>query len=686
VVCEKATAAANLAPQMFRSGCLTLAFLAAAGCSGGAGECQPGKSYTCYPGPDGTQGIGNCAAGTFTCPASGKRPDCEGAILPMPEVCDGEDNNCDGQIDEGVTNACGGCSPLAANPGDSCDPCGTYQCQGREAVVCSGGVPNNCGQCNKPDVDGVGVACVGGNGCNGMTVCNPDGGSVVFCQGGPRNNCNVCGSTDVAGLGDMCSTGGCNGTKACNAAGNGWVCSGPGRNNCNACGQSDVPNLGQRCDAGSGCGTLQCDQAGTGSVCTPAVDDPDSDGVKGPCDNCPMVANPSQADSDGDGLGDACDNCPMISNANQLDTDGDGVGDACDNCPMVANPTQADADHDGIGDACDSDADNDGIPNATDNCPTVANPNQLDSDNDGKGDACDNCPMVSNVAQTDTDGDGKGDACDNCVNVANATQTDTDGDGKGDACDNCASVANPAQTDTDADGKGDACDNCVSVANPMQTDTDGDGRGDACDIVISELAAAGPNGAGDELIELYNGAPAAVAVGGWKLQYRSATGATYSSTLATIPAGKTIPAHGFYLVASGTDGGYLGSLAPDLSVTTSAGAPTTLGLAATGGHVRLGLPGLGSAPLLADGGVDPLVSDTLGWGNAVGPEGTAAPVASWNTGGSLERKAKASSTATTMETGSDSTAGNNYDSNDNGADFVLRTMRGPQSTQSTPEP
>jgi hypothetical protein len=673
---------------MVRSGCWLVAlWMAAASCRGGAGECAPGMTYTCYPGPDGTVGVGNCAAGTFLCPASGKTPSCDSAILPMPEVCDGEDNDCNGQTDEGVTNACGGCSLLSAKPGDSCAPCGDYKCQGKEAVVCSGGVPNNCGECNRPNVDGVGVSCVGANGCTGMTVCNPDGGAMVTCQGGARNNCGVCGAADVMSLGASCSTGGCGGTLECNTAGTGTVCGGPNRNKCNACGQPDVPNLGQRCDAGVGCGVLQCNAAGTGSLCTAAVDDPDSDGVKGPCDNCPMVANPTQTDTDHDGLGDACDNCPMVANPAQTDSDNDGVGDACDNCPMVPNPDQRDSDHDGMGDACDSDADNDGIPNVSDNCPTVANPLQTDTDGDGVGDACDNCPMVSNTAQTDTDGDGKGDVCDNCPMVSNASQADTDGDGKGDACDNCPGVANVSQLDTDADGKGDACDNCPTLANVAQTDTDGDGRGDVCDIVLSELAAAGPNGAGDEFIELYNGAPASVPIGTWRLQYRAATGAAYGN-LVTIPAGASIPAHGFYLVASATAGGYLGMVAPDLPAATATGTATMLGLAATGGHVRLGLPGVGTVPLLPDGGMDPLVSDTLGWGNAVGPEGTAAPVANWssNASGSLERKAKASSTAASMETGADSLLGNNQDTNDNAADFVLRTTRGPQNTMSPPEP
>lgn len=666
---------------------LALALAAALSCSGPR-ECVPAQSYTCYPGPEGTINVGNCHAGSFVCPASGMNDECEGAVVPQAELCDGEDNDCDGVADEDATNACGGCGELTARPGDSCEPCGTYQCAGKEAVVCGGGVPNNCNQCNAPNVNGLGANCVGTNGCAGTTVCNPDGGMGAACPGMKRNNCNVCGAPDVPGLGGACTAGGCAGTLACNPAGTGSVCTGPGRNNCNACGQPDVPNLGARCTlTGPGCGVLACNAAGTGSECQAAVDDPDSDTVKGPCDNCPMVANLNQADADSDGRGDACDNCPSAANATQADGDSDGRGDACDNCAAVANLDQKNSDGDALGDACDPDDDNDGRPDAMDNCPTVPNASQTDGDLDGKGDACDNCAMMANASQVDADQDGVGDLCDNCSIVSNAQQQDVDGDRRGDACDNCPGAANAAQTDTDADGKGDACDNCFSIVNATQADSDGDGRGDLCDVVISELAAAGPNGAGDELVELYNSGPLPVPIGGWKLQYRSATGGTYSSTAATVPAGKAIPARGYYLVVSGSASGYLGT-GFDQKAKTSAGADTTLSFAATGGHVRLGLPGLGTAATLPDGGVDPLVVDTVGWGNAAGPEGTAAPVASWanNNDGSLERKANAGATATSMQSGMDRLLGNNRDTQDNGADFVQRDSRDPQTSASPPEP
>jgi imidazolonepropionase-like amidohydrolase len=54
------------------------------------------------------------------------------------ELCDGADNDCDGMIDEGVaSNACGGCSVLPAEPGETCNICGQYVCDGIDALTCS---------------------------------------------------------------------------------------------------------------------------------------------------------------------------------------------------------------------------------------------------------------------------------------------------------------------------------------------------------------------------------------------------------------------------------------------------------------------------------------------------------------------------------------------------------------------
>ena len=58
--------------------------------------------------------------------------------------------------------------------------------------------------------------------------------------------------------------------------------------------------------------------------------------------------------------------------------------------------------------------------------------------------------------------------------------SDPDSDGVAACADVCPDVSDGDQIDSDHDGLGDACDNCPAVPNPEQRDPDGDGIGDAC--------------------------------------------------------------------------------------------------------------------------------------------------------------------------------------------------------------
>ncbi|RAL25320.1 hypothetical protein DL240_03665 [Lujinxingia litoralis] len=64
--------------------------------------CAEGDTRAC-----GTD-TGICQRGTQTCSA-GQWSACQNAIAPGPEVCNGEDSNCNGIIDDGLRNACGEC-------------------------------------------------------------------------------------------------------------------------------------------------------------------------------------------------------------------------------------------------------------------------------------------------------------------------------------------------------------------------------------------------------------------------------------------------------------------------------------------------------------------------------------------------------------------------------------------------
>ncbi|MHC4836624.1 MAG: hypothetical protein ACYTF3_00335 [Planctomycetota bacterium] len=124
-------------------------------CAGGA-ACEDGTSRPCYPGPMGTEGVGDCGGGMQKCEATRWLP-CEGAVTPTFEVCDdGADNDCDGAADD-ADPECDG-APRLGDPCGADDDCGDpFECLGAtpdEQIFTAGycgdrGCRSNCG------VDGV---------------------------------------------------------------------------------------------------------------------------------------------------------------------------------------------------------------------------------------------------------------------------------------------------------------------------------------------------------------------------------------------------------------------------------------------------------------------------------------------------------------------------------------------------
>jgi plastocyanin len=243
-------------------------------CNPASGCVHTSNSSVAYGDADG-DGYGNPSVQTTYC--AGALPagfvtnntdcnDANPAVHPgAAELCDGIDDNCNGQIDEdalgvdtdgdGVHNACDNC-PIATNPtqanadgdafGDACDNCPTV---------------TNPTQANT-DGDVFGDACD-----NCPTVSN-------------ANQLD----TDGDGKGDACD----NCPTLSNA--NQLDTDGDGKGNaCDNC--PTVPNANQL--------------------------DTDGDGKGDACDNCPTAANPGQQDRDGDGVGDACDNCATYANPTQ---------------------------------------------------------------------------------------------------------------------------------------------------------------------------------------------------------------------------------------------------------------------------------------------------------------------------------------------------------------------------------
>ena len=68
-----------------------------------------GAVAACYSGAEGSSGRGACTPGLREC-RGGLWNGCAGQILPGEELCNGLDDDCDGQVDEDVTNECGTCA------------------------------------------------------------------------------------------------------------------------------------------------------------------------------------------------------------------------------------------------------------------------------------------------------------------------------------------------------------------------------------------------------------------------------------------------------------------------------------------------------------------------------------------------------------------------------------------------
>ena len=113
--------------------------------------CSPGDVQSCYSGPAGTEGVGSCSAGQQTCDGSGQWGDCDGEVAPGLEVCNLQDDDCDGEADE------------LTEP-DACDTGDDGICADGVEVCQGGGL--GCEPVSEPQVE----TCDGlDNDCDGQT-------------------------------------------------------------------------------------------------------------------------------------------------------------------------------------------------------------------------------------------------------------------------------------------------------------------------------------------------------------------------------------------------------------------------------------------------------------------------------------------------------------------------------------
>jgi predicted extracellular nuclease len=132
-------------------------------------------------------------------------------------------------------------------------------------------------------------------------------------------------------------------------------------------------------------------------------------------------------------------------------------------------------------------------------------------------------------------------------------------------------------------------------------------------VVISQVYGGGGNSGAvykQDFIELFNAGSAAVAIGGWSVQYASAAGTSWQTT--AIPAGVTLQPGQYYLVrqAAGTGG----------TLDVDADLSGSIAMSGTTGKVAL------SKTTAAYSGANPAAEDIISWGSANATEGTPAAV------------------------------------------------------------
>jgi Notch 1 len=162
------------------------------------GQVDESVSQTCYTATGGTQGVGECKSGTQSCVA-GSWGQCVGEVTPTSETCNGKDDDCDGTTDD---------SPV--DVGQTCDgsdtdlcPEGTTYCD-IGLLKCSDTSSNSIEYCNNFDDDCDGTTDESpvdvGQACSvGLGACARQGATV--CTGGVP----VCGAVAGSPTTEVCN-------------------------------------------------------------------------------------------------------------------------------------------------------------------------------------------------------------------------------------------------------------------------------------------------------------------------------------------------------------------------------------------------------------------------------------------------------------------------------------------------
>jgi Notch-like protein len=241
-------------------------------------SCQTGQSRPCYSGPAGTQGVGACTSGFQLC-ENGAWASCLGQTLPSNEVCNGVDDDCNGQVDEG------------GGP----QTCGQGICL-RTVQSCENGIPQTC----TPGTPSAVETCDGlDDNCDGQVDegCQCVNGATQSCFTGPASARNVGVCSDgtqlcVSGQWSSCTGAVVPTVETCNGL----------DDDCNGVADDGDPEGGQSCGTGlQGACSAGVTECRSGVVECNQVVQPSAETCNGIDDDCNGLVDESDPD-----LGTTC--------------------------------------------------------------------------------------------------------------------------------------------------------------------------------------------------------------------------------------------------------------------------------------------------------------------------------------------------------------------------------------------
>jgi cysteine-rich repeat protein len=277
---------------------------AAEECDGRDNDCDGAIDEDVAPMPCGNA-MPPCRQGKKTCQNGAWSTECVGEVGPMPEVCDGIDNDCSGSADEGCACTDGETQPC----GNSNPPCkqGKKTCvNGQWSATCEGevkpstescdGVDNDCN--GTPD-DGGDRLCSGSMHCAGSQKCvqcvddgdcaSPDQCKQAMCVSGTCRSTNKSDHSDcrLGAVEGICRTGtcisGCIDATDCNSA-IGEICTGGSCAVPPKCGNGKLEGS-EECDDGNASDFDNCTSSCKTATC--------GDGIRNAREGCDIAASGS---------------------------------------------------------------------------------------------------------------------------------------------------------------------------------------------------------------------------------------------------------------------------------------------------------------------------------------------------------------------------------------------------------